>query len=96
MTHHQLPKWRATRIPLRLIDDVYGKDNYDNAGDDVAYALTQVSDYPKQYRSRFEFDTSHVNPWYHVMIFEIEGLPDSVYARFLALIAELGLAESRL
>jgi len=75
---------------LRVIERAYGSE-HDNAGDDMAYALHQVSEWRDQYRHRFSFDSTHPNPWYHAMVFEVEGIPDSVYARLVAEMAELGL-----
>ncbi|GEP46031.1 hypothetical protein [Brevifollis gellanilyticus] len=84
--------WRATHIPCRIIERLYG-NNMDDAGDDVGEALQSVSGGQGPYRYRFSFDTSHVNPWYHVMVFEIENVPDSVHQEFLAKLRELGLLE---
>ncbi|GHU18326.1 hypothetical protein FACS189475_03610 [Betaproteobacteria bacterium] len=66
--------WWATSIPCRIVERVYGSGNFDDAGDDLIDASRLVSDYPNQFRHRFNFDTSHPNPWYHAMIFEIEGI----------------------
>ncbi|WP_165071008.1 hypothetical protein [Paludisphaera rhizosphaerae] len=86
--------WRAIRIPYRTIRRVYGSDNLDDAGDDLVYALRIVSEYPNQFRHRFSTDSSHDNPWYHELIFEIEGIPEPTYDRFVEEIAALGLLET--
>jgi hypothetical protein len=84
-------QWRSIRIPLRTVEGTYGSDNCDNAGDDIVYALQKVSDYADQFNYRFDFDRSHPNPWYHVMVFEIDGISDSMYARFVESLAGIGL-----
>ncbi len=79
------------RIPLRVIEGIYGRDNLDNAGDDISYAIRQVSEWADEYRYRFDFDHSHPNPWYHAMVVSIDDFPDSVRAKLAVLLAELGL-----
>src|SRR5438094_9984717 len=83
---HSHLQWRSIRVPLRLVERAYGRDNHDNAGDDIVYALRQVSEWPDQFRYRFDFDSSHPNPWYHAMVFEVEGMPDTVYATLVGLL----------
>lgn len=80
-------------MPLRIIERVYGAGNTDNAGDDILYALAQISDYKGQYRYRFDRDFTHANPYFHVMVFEIEGISDDAYCRFSDRLVELGLIE---
>jgi hypothetical protein len=94
MSRYSRPEWRAIRIPIRSIEHVYGDGNLDDAGDDLVYALRLVSDYPDQFRYRFDLDSAHPNPWYHSMVLEVEGISDSAYARFLAKVAALGLAKA--
>jgi len=79
------------RIPLREIERIYGRDNLDNAGDDIVHAIREVSEWPDEYRYRFDFDRSHTNPWYHAMVVSIDDFPDSVRTEFFALLTELGL-----
>jgi hypothetical protein len=83
--------WRSFRIPLRVVDRVYGRDNADNAGDDMVSALRQVSD--ARHRYRFHIDTGHSNPWYHALVFEVEALPESSCVSLAELLAGLGLVE---
>jgi hypothetical protein len=87
-------QWRSIRVPLRLVERAYGRDNVDNAADDIVAALRQVSDSSDQFPYRFGIDTSHPNPWYHAMIFDVEGMPEPAYARFVELLAELRLVEN--
>ena len=94
MGRFERPVWRSTSIPCLTIERVYGSGNFDDAGDDLVSALRIVSDYPDQYRSRFNFDSTHPNPWYHSMVFEIEGIPESTYERFVEQVAALGLADA--
>ena len=88
----RLPR-RTARIPLRMIERAYGRDNAEGAADDVVYALRTISSDPDEFPYRFEIDHSHANPWYHAMVFEVERMPDRDYERFIALLAGLGLVE---
>jgi len=74
-----------------LVEHIYGRGNFDDAGEDIADAIRQVSTWPDQYGCRFEFDSSHPNPWYHAMVVEVEGMSDPEYAKFAELLASLGL-----
>ena len=85
---------QTVRIPLRIIDTVYGRYNHDNAGDDVIYCLCTASDFPGQYKTDFVFDTSHDNPWYHAMVFTIHGITETHCNRFIELLATHKLAEA--
>ncbi len=91
MPGYQSPKWRSLWLRLGQIERVYGSGNFDDAGDDIVAALRQVSDYPNQHRYLFETDLSHPNPWYHVLIFENEGISDPVYGRFFEQVVGLSL-----
>ncbi len=83
---------RVVRFPFRDIERVYGTDNADNAGDDIVFCLREVSEYINQFKYEFTHDNSHTNPWFHAMVFTIEGMSDSLYTRFLEQLAGLGLA----
>lgn len=89
--HRRKLRWRSIRVPLRVVERAYGRDHHDNAGDDMVNALSRVSEWSNQYRYRFVFDTAHSNPWFHAMVFEVEGVPDTVFTRLLDLLAEHGL-----
>ncbi len=93
MSHHKRSTWRATRISYRTIERLYGS-NADNAGDDICETLQLVSEYPAQYKYRFDSDTADLNPWHHTMIFEIEGISDSAYELFLKMLVARGLIEA--
>lgn len=93
MTQWQRPEWRNVSIPLRKVDEVYGRDNHDNAGDDLVYFLRTVFEYPDQYRYRFAFDTAHPNPWYHTIDFEIEGISDTAYDLLVEKIVAAGILD---
>jgi len=93
MSRNKIPTWRITRIPYRIVKRLYGS-NADNAGDDIREALQQVSEYPGQYRTRFDSDIAHPNPWYHTLVFEIEGISDSAYEQFREKLTSLGLIET--
>jgi len=79
--------WRALRIPYRIFEDTYDSDDL---GDLLIAALRDVSDYPGQYNCRFDEDHTHQNPWYHSIIFEIEGISDAMYEKFIEQVAALG------
>jgi hypothetical protein len=86
---------QAIRIPCRIIETIYGSGNFDDAGDALITALRNVSDYPSdQYRYHFEFDSAHPNPWYHMMVFKIENIPDPTYAKLVEQVTALGLVEN--
>lgn len=91
------PVRRTARVPLRIIKRQYGSgrdSNADVAADDIYEALQLVSEYHGQYPYHFSFDDAHPNPWYHAMVFEIEGISDSAYEQFLEKLASLGLTET--
>lgn len=89
--HTNSPNWRSIRVPIRVVERVYGRDNHDNAGDDMVYALRQVSEWPDQYPYRFAYDTAHPNSWYHAMVFEVDGVPLPVLERLIELLVIQGL-----
>ncbi len=78
-------------IPLRVIKHKYGVGNLDVAGDDIVNALREVSDFPNQFKYRFDLDACNTNLWYHTLVFSIEAMPDSNYAHFMRRLIELGL-----
>lgn len=84
-------RWRSVRVPLRVVNRVYGNDEVDTAGDDMVAALRQLSAWPDQYRARFSLDTAHPNSWYHSIVFEVENLPEPLYTQFVAALTSLGL-----
>lgn len=95
MNRYKRPAWRATRIRCDTVERVYGSGNFDDAGDALFESLGLVSGYTGQYRCRIDIDSTHPNPWYHVMIFEIEGIPDSAYELFIEKVASLGLIDAQ-
>ncbi|MCL2310610.1 MAG: hypothetical protein FWC42_10175 [Proteobacteria bacterium] len=82
--------WRALRIPYRLFENAYDSDDL---GDLLIAALRAVSDHSDQYNYRFDEDHTHQNPWYHVMIFEIEGIPEVIYEKFVRKVVALGFID---
>jgi hypothetical protein len=82
---------QVIQIPLRRIDQQYGKDNHDNAGDDMVYCLRQASDVDATYD--FAFSTDHPNPWYHTFDFTVGRISDATYDRLIKLLATYGLTE---
>ena len=91
MRHVRQSNWRTYRIPIRVIEQVYGRGNFDDAGDDIWEVLRDLSEYADQYLCRVDFDANHVNPWYHVMVFAIEDIPDLLHSQFVERLTKLGL-----
>lgn len=83
--------WRSIHVPVRLVERQFGRGNFDDAGDELVSALCYMSAWPDQFRYRFSFNTANPNPWYHAMVFEVEGLTDPEYAQLTQLVAERGL-----
>ena len=84
---------QTVRIPLRVIEAVYGRDNHDNAGDDIILCLRQAADYRNQHKYSFDFDTTHTNPWYHAHVITINGISEEHYNHLIELLAGYGLRE---
>lgn len=81
------------RISLRAIESKYGQGNFDDAGDDIVLAFRQATG-PASHPCRFEFDRSHPNPWYHVLVFSVDGLSDAEHTSFNASLARIFDADS--
>jgi hypothetical protein len=79
------------RIPCRLIDETFGRDSSDNAGDFMVDTLRELSDFPSQYVYRFRADLTHANPWFHVLGFIIEDIPEGTYRQLVARFAAHGI-----
>jgi hypothetical protein len=94
MARWKRPDWRKICIRYSTIEDCYGSGNFDDAGDDIVAALKSLSDYPEQYSCRFGQDCSHDNPWYHVMVFEVEGISEDHYQQLIQRMTALGLKEA--
>jgi hypothetical protein len=84
-------RWRSFSIPLRVIEDIYGSGNFDNASDDIVAALCEVSEYPCPFQIELDIDSTHQNPWFHVFIFKDTDIPDSIYEQFLNKLKQRGL-----
>ncbi|KRA73104.1 hypothetical protein ASD78_16090 [Lysobacter sp. Root667] len=63
---------RELRIPVRLLEDCYGKGNFDDAGDDIAQLAGTC--FGKDLNIEFDFDASHSNPWFHDFVVRISGI----------------------
>ena len=66
-------KKRTIKISQKSIDHNYGRGNDDVAGDALIYCLRQVEDYLGQITCDFEYDHSHVNPYFYTLNFIIES-----------------------
>lgn len=71
------------RIPLHVIESKYGPGNFDDAGDDIALLFRRAVDQAKC-SYRFDIDGSHPNPWYHALVFSVDGLTEKECASLRA------------
>lgn len=76
------------RIPLRVVDAVYGSDNRDNGGDDILYCICSAFDFPEQCKIEFAFDREYENPWYHAMVYTVYGITRLQYDRVVERLSE--------
>jgi hypothetical protein len=74
-------------IPLRLIEARYGPGNFDDAGDELCACLAEMGGYA----CHFDFDSRHPNPWYHVLVLSVPGLPAALVEPLLARVRALDL-----
>ena len=88
--------WRRLRIPFATLERRFGRGNFDDAGDAMLAALNALSDYPGQYACRFAEDCTHANPWFHVLILDVAGIPDARCQAWLRQLVALGLHDARL
>jgi len=84
---------QVVRIPLRHIDEHYGRDNHDNAGDDLVCCLRLATEKESELRYEFAFSIEHHNPWHHTMDFIIEKIEQSTYERLIELLVAFALTE---
>ena len=82
---------KIIQIPLSSIDDVYGKDNFDNAGDDIIEILNSISDYKNQFKISFDFSAEHSNPFYHSLDVKITNITNEQFIKVVKLIEKLKL-----
>lgn len=63
------------QIPLRLLDDRYGRGNVDEAEDTLVEIVQAVMGV--QATCSFDVDTRHANPWFHQLLLEpgVAGKP---------------------
>ncbi|MGL5389548.1 MAG: hypothetical protein ACRDCA_27480 [Serratia sp. (in: enterobacteria)] len=84
--------WRTIRISLLQIEGVYGHGNFDDAGDDLVYALREVcAAIDVGQRCQVDIDSSHNNPWFHAFIFKVADLSAEEYAMLISRIRVLEL-----
>lgn len=82
---------RTYRFSLRLVEERYGRGNFDDAGDAMVAALRDVVGCDERHVVTFDFDTGHANPWFHVLVFSVANLPGLQHRRFLDRLAAIGL-----
>ena len=76
------------KLPLRCVEAVFGRDNFDDCGDWVRDWLAEyLAEHPPAqtgYRLAVncDFETSHPNPWFHTLNYTAR-LTDAQVARLL-------------
>lgn len=80
---------REMRIPIRSLEEFYGKGNFDDAGDDIAQ-LVETS-FGRSSRIEFDFDASHSNPWFHEFIVRISGINHEQFEHLREVLERRGL-----
>ena len=83
----------TVRVRLQVIERCYGRDNLDNAGDDLVHCLAIVSHSPNQYQWSFEYDSSHPNCYYHTLNFVVRGMDEETADNLKNQIRNIGLLE---
>lgn len=84
--------WRAIYIPLSQIESIYGHGNFDDVGDELVYALREICGIEDaDRRCRLDVDSSHVNPWFHVLIFEVADMSEEEFEKLIARVKMLKL-----
>ncbi|NVM92975.1 hypothetical protein FHT32_006668 [Variovorax sp. SG517] len=78
---------------MRLIEQAFGRDEFDSACDEIQAAARTASCAP-QLICRFSIECGHPNPWYHAVAVSVEGMQDQEYEQFLVALAGLGLVEA--
>ena len=81
---------QVIKIPIRLVEEIFGKENYDDAGDAVL-ALLDGSDYLSRFSIAWSFECEHANPWYHTMNLNVDGLSDFKFEDLKTKITLLGI-----
>lgn len=81
---------RTQSVPLRLIEQAFGRDEVDSACDEILAAARTACSAP-QLSCSFSPECGHPNPWYHAVAVEVEGMQDQEYEQFLLALARLGL-----
>ncbi len=89
-SRHGPPAPSEYRLPLRLVRERFGGDNFDDAGDAIAAAANALA-LPARPRLEFDFDDGHANPWHHAMVVRVYGLDAQAQARMAQALRALGL-----
>lgn len=86
------PHWRAIHISLSQIESIYGHGNFDDVGDELVYALREICGIEDaERRCRIDIDSSHVNPWFHVLVFEVADMSEEEFEKLIARVKMLKL-----
>lgn len=80
-------------IRLALIEKLYGRGNFDDAGDELLAYLNEVADFYGEYVAEFLFDTSHINSYFHTLNVIINEIDEEKYRQFIEKVTALGLIE---
>lgn len=80
------------RMPVRMVEDVYGAGNFDDAADDMVAMVRGMSPQYDQCIA-FDMDSSHPNPWFHAMVCLCDGLPAPAFVQLRCMLKIKGLLE---
>lgn len=69
---HILDNSDQIALPLRLLQQRFGDEQFDEAADAIIEQLNIIQP-DKSIAVAFEFDASHSNPWFHSMVVTISG-----------------------
>ncbi len=57
-----------------IIEETYGKGNFDDFGDEFIFRLNEASEYSWQFMPEFDFDSKHHNPFFHNLTITVPGI----------------------
>lgn len=78
---------------LRDLERMFGAQEFDVAGDFILSCVALSG--ADRVNSRFHFDTSHPNKWYHYLGLSISGLTEKQAVEFEHALVEAGLDYSK-
>ncbi|MCH1918524.1 hypothetical protein L9G15_03645 [Shewanella sp. A3A] len=72
MKGHVVDNSYQIALPLRLLQQRFGDEQWDEAADTIIEQLNIIRP-DKSIAVAFDFDTSHSNPWFHSMMVTISA-----------------------